>query len=298
MFGSSLAIAEPRVFRPANDPGTAVAMGGCAVAALPLDATCAAIARRLFRQAAEGVGLPPDVAHDGATMASELAANTLHAHANIQFHGSPVRPAAGMPELWLYLRRMGGQQELVCKLFDSLPGWKLGVAPDPAGGPADPAGGPADSENGPADSENGRGLRVVEGLSEGRWGHHPTRARLGGWKVPGKAVWFAVPVPVARALDRFHGPQPGSCEAASELQLMLDERGIGDQIVRADAPASGMSVLSIRRDLTVWCRSRVVSWTMRDGHRECRAFYDMVEAAEQIVCRHEELDIGRKAAGA
>jgi hypothetical protein len=223
-------------------------------------------------------------------MASELAANTLHAHANIQFHGSPARPAAGMPELWLYLRRMGGQQELVCKLFDSLPGWKPGVAPDPAGGTADPAGGTADSEN-------GRGLRVVEGLSAGRWGHHPTRARLGGWKVPGKAVWFAVPVPVARALDRFHGPQPGSCEAASELQLMLDERGIGDQIVRADAPASGMSVLSIRRDLTVWCRSRVVSWTRRDGHRECRAFYDLVEAAEQIVCRHEELDSGRKAPG-
>ncbi len=289
MFGS-LAIAEPHVPRPVNDPVTAVAVGGCAVAALPLDATCAAVARRLFRLAAEGVGLPPDVAHDGATMASELAANTLHAHANIQFHGSPVRPAAGMPELWLYLRRMGGQQELVCKLFDSLPGWKLGVAPDPAGGTADPAGGTADSEN-------GRGLRVVEGLSEGRWGHHPTRARLGGWKVPGKAVWFAVPVPVARALDRFHGPQPGSCEAASELQLMLDERGIGDQIVRADAPASGMSVLSIRRDLTVWCRSRVVSWTMRDGHRECRAFYDLVEAAEQIVCRHEELDSARKAAG-
>src|ERR1039458_8284407 len=283
MFGS-LAIAEPHVSRPVNDPVRAVAVGGCAAAALPLDATCAAVARRLFRQAAEGVGLPPDVAHDGATMASGLAVDTLHAHVNTQFHGRPARPAAGMPELWLYLRRMGGQQELVCKLFDSLPGWKLGVAPDPAGGTVD--------------SENGRGLRVVEGLSEGRWGHHPTRARLGGWKVPGKAVWFAVPVPVARALDRFHGPQPGSCEAASELQLMLDERGIGDQIVRADAPASGMSVLSIRRDLTVWCRSRVVSWTMRDGHRECRAFYDMVEAAEQIVCRHEELDIGRKAAGA
>ena len=141
MFGS-LAIAGPRVSRPANDPVTAVAVGGCAATALPLDATCAAAARRLFRQAAEGVGLPADVAHDGATMASELAANTLHAHANIQFHGSPARPAAGMPELWLYLRRMGGQQELVCKFFDSLPGWKRGAAPDPTGGTADPAAAP------------------------------------------------------------------------------------------------------------------------------------------------------------
>jgi hypothetical protein len=282
MFGS-IAIAEPHVSRSANDPGTAVAVGGCATAALPLDTTCAAVARRLFRQAAATVGLPSDVADDGATMASELAANTLHAHANIKFRGTPARPVAGAPELWLYLRREGGQQELVCKFFDSLPGWKLGAPPHPAGVTLD--------------SESGRGLRVVEGLSGGRWGHHPTRARLGGWKISGKAVWFAVPVPVTRALDRFHRSQPGSCEAASELQLMLDERGIGDQIVRADAPVSGMSVLSIRRDLTVWCRSRVVSWTTRDGRRECRAFYDLVEAAERIVCRHEELDSGRPAAG-
>jgi hypothetical protein len=280
MFGS-LALAEPHVSRPANDPVIAVAVGGCAAAALPLDTTCAAVARRLFRDAAVGVGLPQDLAYDGATMASELAANTLHAHANIKFHGTPSRPVAGVPELWLYLRREGGQQELVCKLFDSLPGWKPGTPPDPS--------------SVTPDSEDGRGLRVVEMLSQGRWGHHPTRARLGGWKVAGKAVWFAVPVPVTRALDRFHRSQPGSCEAASELQLMLDERGIGEKIVRADAPVSGMSVLSIRRDLTVWCRSRVVSWTTREGRRECRAFYDLVEAAERIVCRHEELASARQA---
>lgn len=282
MLGS-LAIAEPHGSRSADDPGMAVAVGGCAAVALPLDTTCAGAARGLFREAAEGVGLSADLAYDGAMMASELAANTLHAHANIQFRGAPVSPVAGVPELWLYLRRVGGQQELVCKLFDSLPGWKLAAPPDPA--------------SVALDSETGRGLRVVEELSAGRWGHHPTRARLGGWKVPGKAVWFAMPVPVSRALDRFQHPQLGSCEAASDLQLMLDERGIGEHIVRADAPASGMSVLSIRRDLTVWCRSRVVSWTRRDGRRECRAFYDLVEAAEQIVCRHEELDSARPGTG-
>jgi hypothetical protein len=275
-MSGSLATAERPVARPASDPGTAVPGGGCAAAVLPLDRTCAATARRLFREAAEGVGLPADLVYDGATIASELAANTLHAHTNIQYHGSPAWPVAGAPELWLYLRRAGGHQELVCKFFDSVPGWK------PGGGP-----GPGTVT---ADSENGRGLQVVDGLSEGRWGHHPTRSRLGGWKVRGKAVWFAVPVPAARALDRFQLPQLCSWEAASLLQLMLDERGIGEHTVRADAPASGMSVLSIRRDLTVWCRSRVVSWTTRDGRRECRAFYDLVDAAEQIVCRHEELD--------
>jgi hypothetical protein len=136
----------------------------------------------------------------------------------------------------------------------------------------------------------------VEALSEGRWGHHPTRARLGGWKVPGKAVWFAVPVPVARALHRFQRPLPGSYDVASELQMMLDERGIGERIVRADAPASGISVLSVRRGLTIWCRSRMVSWATRTGRRESRAFYDLVDAAEQIVWRHEELDSARPGA--
>ena len=45
----------------------------------------------------------------------------------------------------------------------------------------------------------GRGLQIVHELSRGRWGHHPTRARLGGWGVRGKAVWFAVPAPLAHA---------------------------------------------------------------------------------------------------
>jgi hypothetical protein len=182
---------------------------------------------------------------------------------------------AGAPEIWLYLRRVGGEQELVCKVFDALPRWKDDTPPDPA-------------VDVPVDAVSGRGLHVIEGLSQGRWGHHLTRARLGAWKTSGKAVWFALPVPASNALDRFRGPQPGSVQAAGILERMLSERGIG-HIVRADAPASGMSVLSIRRGLTVWCRSRVVSWTGRNGHREWRAFSDLVDAAEQIVCAYEEL---------
>jgi hypothetical protein len=232
------------------------------------------VARRLFRTAAAGVGLPAESVQDGVTMASELAANSMHAQTGIQFdvRGCAV---AGAPEMWLYLRTVSGAQELVCKVFDALPRWKDDAPPDPAV--------PV-----PVDAVSGRGLHVIDGLSEGRWGHHLTRARLGGWKVSGKAVWFALPVPASSALDRFRRPQPGSVQAAGVLERMLSERGIG-HIVRADAPASGMSVLSIRRGLTVWCRSRVVSWTGRNGHREWRAFSDLVDAAEQIVCAHEEL---------
>ena len=207
-------------------------------------------------------------------MASELAANSMHAQTGIQFdvRGCAV---AGAPEMWLYLRRVGGEQELVCKVFDALPRWKDDTLPDPAVAV-------------PVDAVSGRGLHVIDGLSQGRWGHHLTRARLGGWKVPGKAVWFAVPVPASSALERFRRPQPGSVEAG---------RHPGADAVRARdrahrpgrCPGSGMSVLSIRRGLTVWCRSRVVSWTGRSGHREWRAFSDLVDAAEQIIGAHEEL---------
>ncbi|HEY5353022.1 MAG TPA: ATP-binding protein [Streptosporangiaceae bacterium] len=259
-----------------------VSAGGCSASPLPLDATCAAAARRLFRATAAGVGLPDESVYDGVIMASELAANSMHAQTGIQFdvRGCAV---AGAPEMWLYLRRVGGEQELVCKVFDALPRWKDDTRPDPAVAV-------------PVDAVSGRGLHVIEGLSHGRWGHHLTRARLGGWKVPGKAVWFAVPVPASSALDRFRRPQPGSVEAAGILERMLSERGIG-HIVRADAPVSGMSVLSIRRGLTVWCRSRVVSWTGRSGHREWRAFSDLVDAAEQIIGAHEELASADTAAG-
>jgi hypothetical protein len=50
-----------------------------------------------------------------------------------------------------------------------------------------------------------------------------------------------------------------------------------------------MSVLSVSRDLTVWCHSGQASWRAPDGtyHRESLA--DLVEVAEQIVWAHEEL---------
>jgi hypothetical protein len=273
MLGS-LAADTPNVMAAVPAPAATVSAGGCSASPLPLDATCSAVARRLFREAASGVELPAELIYDGATMASELAANSMHAQTAVQFDARGCA-VAGAPEIWLYLRRVGGAQELVCKVFDALPRWKDDAPPDP-------------SIPVPGDAVSGRGVHVIDGLSEGRWGHHLTRARLGGWKVSGKAVWFAVPVPASSALDRFRTPQPGSVQAAGILERTLSERGI-EHIVRADAPTSGMSVLSIRRGLTVWCRSRVVSWTARSGHREWRAFSDLVDAAEQIVCAHEEL---------
>src|SRR5215467_11578712 len=107
-----------------------VRAGGCFVRALPLDSTCASAARSFFRESVAGAGLPGDLIHDGVTMASELAANTLNAHGNIEYGGHGRRPVSGIPEFWLYIRNVRNTnpcgilgREIVCKIFDSEPGW-------------------------------------------------------------------------------------------------------------------------------------------------------------------------------
>jgi hypothetical protein len=55
--------------------------GSCRVWPLPADATCAKVARQVFQDAVSGVGIEPDLLADCVLMASELAANTLHARA-------------------------------------------------------------------------------------------------------------------------------------------------------------------------------------------------------------------------
>ncbi len=325
--------------------------GSCHAWPLPADATCATMARQVFRDAVSGVGLEPDLLDDCVLMASELAANTLHARACAgtggggdrlvsvapDMGGEPISTAGpathsaatptqtvqatqtchipqtpdtsdtaawlvpGCPELWLYLRGLGVRRELVCKIFDGYRGWRHGSAPSVA--------------LASAQAVAGRGLQIVHELSGGRWGHHPTRARLGGWGLRGKAVWFAVPAPLAharlidvtglraytlsadvtatRASERLSARQ-----AAWELETMLDERGFRGRMVRADQPASDMSVLSVCRGLTVWCRSGVVSLTTADGGRERWNYADLVEAAEQTVRRHEELELSPDLAAA
>ena len=291
----------------------------------------------MFREAVSEVGLEPDLLDDCILMASELAANTLHARAVAgtggggdrfvsvapDMGGEPI-PSAGLvpqtphtppdqavvdaalpgcPELWLYLRGLGTRRELVCKVFDCSRGWRHGSAPSAGSGS-------------PVQAVAGRGLQIVHELSRGRWGHHPTRARLGGWGLRGKAVWFAVPAPLAHArlvdvtglhaytlsADVTATTRASEClsarQAARELEAMLDERGFGGRLVRADQPASDMSVLSVCRGLTVWCRSGMVSLTSPEGDRGRWGYADLVEAAEQTVRRYEELELGLDLAAA
>lgn len=260
--------------QPSRLQDASVRAGGCFIRPLPLDRTCSSVARRFFREAVAGLGLPGDMVHDGVTMASELAANTLHAHGNVEFSGNKQRAVSGIPEFWLYLRGVGARSEVVCKIFDSEPTWNVDAQEQPGKAPLEQVG--------------GRGLQVVAALSAGQWGGHPTRGRLGAWKVAGKAVWFAMRVPPAAEAARYGRHELDPEQAVDELEAMLAERGLGGRIVRADEPSGDMSVLSISRHLTVWRHGRTLSWRVNGGDYRQMQVIDLVDIGEQIICAHEE----------
>jgi hypothetical protein len=250
--------------------------GGCFVRPLPIDTTCASAARRFFREAASTLAIPSGLLHDGVTMASELAANTLHAQRNAARNALRQRSTAGIPEIWLYLRGTGRTRELVCKVFDTERTWSVGAEPG--------------MSKAPLDSVSGRGLQVVAGLSAGQWGCHLTRSRLGNWKVPGKAVWFALRIPPAALPDHVGRSRYSPDWLINELEAMLAERGLSGSIVRADL--DGISVLSISQHLTVWRHGGTVSWRTPSGKYHKMDLADLIEVAEQIVCAHEEIALG------
>ena len=278
-----------------DDGWRKVEAGACGAWSLPADATCAGVARRLFRRAASALALDAEAVDDGETIVSELAANTLHVKCGVHSNGTcsmgragardsdhagrhdggaawPAGDSAdisspGNPELWLYLRGSGEQCELVCKVFDAYPGWMHGDAPGHGGRQAS------------ADAMSGRGLEVVHELSRGHWGHHLTRSRLGGWSVRGKAVWFATPAPFARKAPpavlvpgpfAISGlPHISAAQAMARLEEKLTARGFGDAMVRADDPAKDTSVLAVCGEPTVWCRGwpRVAAGTRPEQPR-------------------------------
>ena len=274
LLAAPVAALELEPDTPVRLQDASVRAGGCFVRPLPLDPTCSAVARRLFREAVAGLGLPGDLVHDGVTMVSELAANTLHAQANVEYSGSKQRAVSGIPEFWLYLRGRGARSEVVCKIFDSEPTWQVDALSQPG--------------KAPLDQQGGRGLQVVAALSAGQWGGHPSRGRLGAWKVPGKAVWFALRVPPAAEVARYGRQELTPPDAMDELETMLSERGLGGKIVRAEEPAADISVLSISRHLTVWRRGRTMSWRTQSGDYQQMPVLDLIDIVEQIICAHEE----------
>jgi hypothetical protein len=266
-LAEALAVLPPH---PGSLVDAPLSAGGCFVRPLPTDTTCAAAARRFFREGLASLPMPSALLHDGVTMASELAANTLHAQRQAVIEAA--RPLGSVvPEIWMYLRGTGRGCEIVCKVFDAMRDWE-GAAQ-------------TGLDKAPVDSVSGRGLQVVDGLSAGLWGCHPTLSRLGAAKSPGKAFWFALRVPPAALPPDLGRPRYGPDWLVDELEAMLAARGMAG-IVRADA--GSISVLSISRYLTVWRRGPTVTWRAASGQYLQLDLADLVDVAEQIVWAHEE----------
>jgi hypothetical protein len=233
--------------------------GGCLVWPLPPDPSCASVIRSRLRAVMGGLRLPEPLTYDAATIGSELGSNVWrHALGG----RTPVPPpAAGLPELWVYLR--GAGPELVVKVFDSTP-W-LGT-PGPQ------------TRRPTAVAENGRGLEVMAALVAehgGSWEVHRTRSRLGAKPVPGKAVTFALPFPHDRS-GPTRRPAPTAAEGARLLRTELAARGIGPLY---GSDGWEIALVNVSTDLTIWIRDGYFIVPTAGRH----PLIDAVEAAEQIV---------------
>ncbi|HEY9525150.1 MAG TPA: ATP-binding protein [Thermopolyspora sp.] len=252
---------------PASMTGVEIADGRhCLAWALPGDGTCALAARRLTTQALRAMRLPDDLVDDAVLAVGELAAN-VYRHVLGAPGDRPRRDIA--TELWLYRRLGGPHGQIVCKVFDAQRQWSHHR-------------GPRSDDTGDDLQESGRGLLLVEAISS-EWGRHPTRSRV-GWSIPGKAVWFALPLPPALAIAH-PAADLSPANAAHRLRSALHDRGITNVIHR---DTGDQSVLSVRHGLTVWCRGEHFTWTI-DGDRTSRPFDDLTDVAEQLVRLHEEM---------
>ncbi|MBB6399057.1 anti-sigma regulatory factor (Ser/Thr protein kinase) [Actinomadura coerulea] len=226
--------------------------GGCAALPLPADDSIAHVARSHVTALLSALGLSVQDVHDIKLMVSELATNVLQ-------HALPQQGSTAA-ELWVYQRAHGhGRDELVVKAFDTHRDWRpCGTAPHR--------------------SDHGRGLKIVELLTRGRWGHHPSRSRLRTPAVRGKATWFALPLPHPvrrRDVWRVEGPY-----ATKDLQTLLVQRGLGHFQPAEDA---GEAALTDGRGLTVWCESARFRWRTGSGQTGGLPVTDITEACERIV---------------
>ncbi|TDC95712.1 hypothetical protein [Actinomadura sp. 7K507] len=238
--------------------------GGCAALPLPGDESIAPVARTQVASLLPALGLSVQDVDDVALMVSELATNVLQ-HAT-------SRDGLSGAELWVYQRADGrGHDELVVKAFDTLREWR--ARPD------DP---------GEMLVEHGRGLEIIDILTKGRWGHHPSRSRLGSPPARGKATWFALPIARTRiARGRRHDGVADGRQAMRVLRSLLVQRGLDRLSLRDER---GVCVMSGHGDLAVRCEDATFRWRTRCGGTGELPVTDITEVCERLVEICESMD--------
>lgn len=252
-------------------PTTAAAAmrsGACVASALAISPKSVSDARQRVRTVAEELSLPSTLFDDLSVITSELVTNALrYGGDRVVYHGG--RPVAGLPELWLYLRGTE-RPELVVTVFDTGDFWASTVQA-PASG--------LDT-----DEVNGRGLQIIAALTEeagGRWGLRPSRSRLGEQRLPGTAVWAALPLAESAWVPRPAEAMPE--EAINRLAELLRSRGITGLIARATEQEAVLSLPA----LTVWFHRGTYAWQSAAGRLSSGAA-DLVDVAEQIIAGYEK----------
>jgi anti-sigma regulatory factor (Ser/Thr protein kinase) len=245
---------------PRSGDGVGGTVGGGAFPAWPLppDATAAGAARAIVRSVLGELGILPATLDSAQMIVSEIATNAV-------LHG-----ACDRAELWAYISHRP-RNAVTLKIFDAAP-WR---------GPVEFTGPPAE----PSYACGGRGLLLVSALTSetgGRWGVHPTRSRLEPDPVPGKAVYFTVPLPAASPVPPA---QPPRSPAHERVCALADARGLRPRTsLGPDA-----TVVHFTGGLWVWAKGESLLYG-RPGHRVVRhPSSDVVEVVEQIVRHSEEL---------
>ncbi|TYB44232.1 ATP-binding protein [Actinomadura chibensis] len=216
--------------------------------ALPPGPRAAGAARGIARTVLTPFELPPETRADAELIISELAANAI-------LHGGRERA-----EVWAYLRGRENP-EIVFKVFDAAP-WRRPVPR-------------------PVDAPGGRGLTLVGALTAdagGRWGVHPTRGRLGARPVPGKAVYFTVPVP-------GHAAPESRWPSHERICALATARGLQPRVF-ADHE---LTVVHLGAGRCVWVSREALHL---DGPGRVAVRYppsDAVEVVEQVVRHCEDL---------
>ncbi|WP_412520415.1 ATP-binding protein [Actinomadura madurae] len=206
------------------------------------------MARRLVRQTMLELRLDPDVIEDGKLAVSETATNALR-------HAGCARLLTA-PELWIWARTVPSPQ-LVVSVFDGA----RSTTPHTSGA-------------GLLD-EYGKGLELVRQVTAD-WGSTPTRSRVDTASVPGKTVWFALPLPRDWP-GMHHRVHPGT--AAHHLLLNLTRRGFKGQ---RSTTEDGLSVL-VLPTLNVWVHRRTFCWWSTPRRYLRRPLIDLQETTELLV---------------